>query len=144
MGDHDIWVELQEDIQDYAIVHELLHSRVPNHGKLWKSLMRAHLGAYEEKEAKLKEIAHKSLELTWKAGSFSARHNSGVRQYKTKIMLSSNHVIVLSDAINDYSFLCAYYDFLNGRRIHQNNMRSAEEFIGNDLKSGNIEMVTDT
>ena len=57
-------LELQEDIQDYAIVHELLHSRVPNHGKLWKSLMRAHLGAYEEKEAKLKEIAHKLLELT--------------------------------------------------------------------------------
>ena len=57
-------LELQEDLQDYVIVHELLHSRVPNHGKLWKSLMRAHLGAYEEKEAKLKEIAHKSLELT--------------------------------------------------------------------------------
>ena len=56
--------ELQQDLQDYVIVHELLHSRVPNHGKLWKSLMRAHLGAYEEKEAKLKEIAHKSLELT--------------------------------------------------------------------------------
>lgn len=24
-------------------VHELLHFRIPNHGKLWKSLMRAHL-----------------------------------------------------------------------------------------------------
>jgi predicted metal-dependent hydrolase len=32
------------DLQDYVIVHELLHFRVPNHGKLWKSLMRAHLG----------------------------------------------------------------------------------------------------
>lgn len=30
--------------QDYVIVHELLHLRVPNHGKLWKSLMLAHLG----------------------------------------------------------------------------------------------------
>ena len=55
--------------------------------------------------------------------------------------LSNNQVIVLSDAINAYSFPCVYYDFLNGRRIPQNNMRSVEEFIGNDLKSGNIEMV---
>ncbi len=30
-----------------GIVHELLHFSVPNHGKLWKSLMRAHLGDYE-------------------------------------------------------------------------------------------------
>lgn len=33
--------------QDYVIVHELLHLRVPNHGKLFKSLMRAHLGEWE-------------------------------------------------------------------------------------------------
>ena len=36
------------DVADYVIVHELLHFFVPNHGKLWKSLMRAHLGDYEE------------------------------------------------------------------------------------------------
>ena len=35
---------------DYVIVHELLHFSVPNHGKLWKSLMRAHLGDYEKLE----------------------------------------------------------------------------------------------
>jgi predicted metal-dependent hydrolase len=29
-----------EEVADYVIVHELLHSFVPNHGKLWKSLMR--------------------------------------------------------------------------------------------------------
>lgn len=34
-------------IQDYVIVHELLHLRVPNHGKLWKSLMRGYLGEWE-------------------------------------------------------------------------------------------------
>ena len=50
-------LELREELQDYVIVHELLHSRVPNHGKLWKSLMRAYLGAYEEQEAKLNEVA---------------------------------------------------------------------------------------
>lgn len=36
--------------QDYVIVHELLHLRVPNHGKLFKSLMRAHLGAWDDIE----------------------------------------------------------------------------------------------
>jgi hypothetical protein len=31
----------------------LLHFFVPNHGKLWKSLMRAHLGDYEKLEKSL-------------------------------------------------------------------------------------------
>lgn len=35
-------------------MHELLHFFVPNHGRLWKSLMRAHLGDYEKLESKLK------------------------------------------------------------------------------------------
>ena len=39
---------LDEALWDYVIVHELLHFSVPNHGKLWKSLMRAHLGDYEK------------------------------------------------------------------------------------------------
>ena len=41
------------ELQDYVIVHELLHLSVPNHGKLWKSLMRAHLGDYEVLERRL-------------------------------------------------------------------------------------------
>jgi predicted metal-dependent hydrolase len=45
------------DLQDYVIVHELLHVSVPNHGKLWKSLMRAHLGDYERCEAELRTKA---------------------------------------------------------------------------------------
>ncbi len=53
-------LELQEELQDYVIVHELLHSRVPNHGKLWKTLMQAHLGDYEKLDEKLKRIAAKS------------------------------------------------------------------------------------
>ena len=40
-------------LQDYVIVHELLHLHVPNHGNLWKSLMRAHLGDYESLERRL-------------------------------------------------------------------------------------------
>jgi predicted metal-dependent hydrolase len=44
---------LDQDLWDYVIVHELLHFFVPNHGKLWKSLMRAHLGEYEQMARRL-------------------------------------------------------------------------------------------
>jgi len=43
-----------QGLQDYVIVHELLHVSVPNHGKLWKSLMRVHLGDYERFEEELR------------------------------------------------------------------------------------------
>jgi hypothetical protein len=49
--------ELPSELQDYVIVHELLHFSVPNHGRLWKSLMRTHLGSYEYWEERLREIA---------------------------------------------------------------------------------------
>ena len=45
---------LKRDLWDYVIVHELLHFSVPNHGKLWKSLMRAHLPNYENLEQQLR------------------------------------------------------------------------------------------
>ena len=44
---------LDRKLWDYVIVHELLHFFVPNHGKLWKSLMRVHLANYEELEKQL-------------------------------------------------------------------------------------------
>jgi len=50
-------MEMDEKVWDYVIVHELLHFSVPNHGKLWKSLMRAHLGEYEACEGALKKRA---------------------------------------------------------------------------------------
>ena len=50
-------LELGEELQDYVIVHELLHFHAPNHGKLWKSLMRAHLGEYEHLEDELRRVA---------------------------------------------------------------------------------------
>ena len=34
--------------QDFVIAHELLHLRVPNHGKLFKALMSAHLPGWRE------------------------------------------------------------------------------------------------
>jgi predicted metal-dependent hydrolase len=49
-------LSLDEEIGTYVIVHELLHFFVPNHGRLWKSLMRAHLGDYERIEEKLRNI----------------------------------------------------------------------------------------
>jgi predicted metal-dependent hydrolase len=45
---------MDRQLGDYVIVHELLHFSVPNHGKLWKALMRAHLGNWEEVERLLK------------------------------------------------------------------------------------------
>jgi hypothetical protein len=45
------------ELQDYVIAHELLHFHAPNHGKLWKSLMRAHLGEYEQLEGELRRVA---------------------------------------------------------------------------------------
>lgn len=43
-------LEFEPQVWDYVIVHELLHFDVPNHGKLWKSLMRAHVGDWESAE----------------------------------------------------------------------------------------------
>jgi hypothetical protein len=54
---NDELLEMPEELGDYVIVHELLHFVVPNHGKLWKSLMRAHLGEYERIEAELRNWA---------------------------------------------------------------------------------------
>ena len=34
--------------QDFVIAHELLHLRVPNHGKLFKALMTAHVPNWRE------------------------------------------------------------------------------------------------
>ena len=54
-------LELKVELQDYVIVHELLHDQVPNHGKLWKSLMRVHLGDYEIYEKALKQNAQSKI-----------------------------------------------------------------------------------
>ena len=38
------------EFQDFVIAHELLHLRVPNHGKLFKALMTAHVPDWREHE----------------------------------------------------------------------------------------------
>lgn len=50
---NDELLAMDRELGDYVIVHELLHFSVPNHGKLWKSLMRAHLGEWETMQARL-------------------------------------------------------------------------------------------
>jgi predicted metal-dependent hydrolase len=54
---NDELVTMAPELGDYVIVHELLHFSVPNHGKLWKSFMRAHLGDYEMLESRLKSLS---------------------------------------------------------------------------------------
>jgi len=49
-------LDIDRELGVYVIVHELLHFNVPNHGKLWKSLMRAYLGDYEKLELRLKKV----------------------------------------------------------------------------------------
>ncbi len=44
---------LDETLQDFVIIHELLHLKVPNHGKLFKSLMSVHLPNWKKIEKRL-------------------------------------------------------------------------------------------
>jgi predicted metal-dependent hydrolase len=52
-------VTLAEDLadqetsfQDFVIAHELLHLRVPNHGKVFKTLMSVHVPDWREQEVR--------------------------------------------------------------------------------------------
>ena len=54
-------LSLEPHLQDYVLVHELLHLQVPNHGQLWKCLMKAYLGDYETSEQELKKHACKQF-----------------------------------------------------------------------------------
>ena len=40
-----------EGFQDFVIVHELLHLKVPNHGRLFKALMTAHVPKWRAMDA---------------------------------------------------------------------------------------------
>src|ERR1700681_857754 len=50
-------LEIDHELVDYVIVHEPLHFSVPNHGKLWKSRMMAHLGDHEHLAERLRRVA---------------------------------------------------------------------------------------
>jgi len=53
---NDELLKLDRELGDYVIVHELLHCSVPNHGKLWKSRMLAHLGDHERLAERLRRV----------------------------------------------------------------------------------------
>ncbi len=52
---------MDEAIQDFVIVHELLHLKVSNHGKLFKSLMSIHLPDWKKAEKKLSKQVSVSI-----------------------------------------------------------------------------------
>jgi predicted metal-dependent hydrolase len=60
---NDELLQLEEQIGNYVIVHELLHFRYPNHGRVWKSLMTVYLGDYEKTEKRLKKIVEKQKQI---------------------------------------------------------------------------------
>jgi hypothetical protein len=44
-------LDQDEPFQDYVIVHELLHLRYTNHGRMFKALMSAHVPGWRKMEA---------------------------------------------------------------------------------------------
>jgi len=46
-------LEFRDGLCDYIIVHELLHLKVRNHGRLFKSLMHVYLPGWEKLEREL-------------------------------------------------------------------------------------------
>ena len=48
-------LEKRRKLIDYVVLHELLHIKVPNHGKLFKSLMFAFFPDWEKCSNQLKE-----------------------------------------------------------------------------------------
>jgi predicted metal-dependent hydrolase len=59
---NDELLALPRGVGEYVIIHELLHFFVPNHGKLWKCLMRAHLGDWEQWAKRLADIVKSQSE----------------------------------------------------------------------------------
>jgi predicted metal-dependent hydrolase len=50
--------EENEGFQDFVIVHELLHLKVPNHGRLFKALMSAHVPKWRAMNTVQRKRAH--------------------------------------------------------------------------------------
>lgn len=57
-------LDLSERLCDYIIVHELVHLKVRNHGKLFKSLMFAYLSGWEELELELRAVLAERVEIS--------------------------------------------------------------------------------
>ncbi len=90
---NDELLELEQELGDYVIVHELLHFSVPNHGKLWKALMRAHLGDWERLQEQLNL-----------AGEKMAASRGGDRSHLTEAEASRTHAEKLQALVVDPCF----------------------------------------
>lgn len=53
-------VDQDPRFQDFVIAHELLHLRVPTHGRLFKALMSAHVPGWRELEAQREALSFSS------------------------------------------------------------------------------------
>lgn len=49
-------LDMEKELGKYVIIHELLHFKIPNHGKLWKILMSAYIENWVDLDQKLKSI----------------------------------------------------------------------------------------
>lgn len=47
-------IEQEPGFQDFVIAHELLHLRVPSHGRLFKALMTAHVPEWRDHDVPLR------------------------------------------------------------------------------------------
>jgi predicted metal-dependent hydrolase len=45
-------VDQTPSFQDFVVAHELLHLRVPNHGRLFKALMTAHVPGWRSQDVR--------------------------------------------------------------------------------------------
>ena len=53
----DDLVEQDQGFQDFVIAHELLHLKVPNHGKMFKALMSLHVPDWRKHDVSRRSLA---------------------------------------------------------------------------------------
>lgn len=67
-----------ETFQDFVIVHELLHLKVPNHSRLFKALMTAHVPEWRALDAMRKRSTRRSPPAEHGNNQYGARNARSV------------------------------------------------------------------